>query len=176
VVSFHGQIKAWMDSWQQGAANPAIFMSAMTQIMGGGAIGGLPPGMMQAPETGVLRDAAETVNDDINRIFAGTGVVTARALAYDANQIKATMEDANLPALVGATNRDQMLRQLGVDVSSNYTRLELNLTKYVMGILNIKDVPAGNEETAYFGSLFYLGNQIPWDAIGSMPTHRPVRG
>lgn len=176
VVSFQAQIKAWVDSWQQGAANPAVLMSTMAQMMSGGTVGGLPPGMMQPPETGVLRDAAEAVNDDINRIFAGTGVVTARALAYDANQIKATMEDPNLPTLVGATNRDQMLRQLGVDVSSNYTRLELNLTKYVMGILNIKDVPAGNEETAYFGSLFMLGNQIPWDTIGGMPVGRPMRG
>jgi hypothetical protein len=174
VLSFQNQLKGWVDSWQQGAANPAVLMSTMAQMMSGGAAGGLPPGMMQPPETGVLRDAAEAVNDDINRIFAGTGVVTARALAYDANQIKATMEDANLPALVGATNRDQMLRQLGVDVSSNYTRMELNLTKYVMGILNIKDVPAGNEETAYFGSLFMLGNQIPWDTIGGMP-RRVVR-
>lgn len=176
VVSFHGQLKAWVDSWQQGAANPAVLMSTMAQMMSGGAVGGLPPGMMQPPESGVLRDAAESVNDDINRIFSGTGVVTARALAYDANQIKGTMEDPSLPALVGATNRDQMLRQLGVDVSSNYTRLETNLTKYVMGILNIKDVPAGNEETAYFGSLFMLGNQIPWDTIGGAPVRRPTRG
>jgi hypothetical protein len=78
--------------------------------------------------------------------------------------------------LIGATNRDQMLRQLNVDVSSNYTRMEINLTKYVMGILNIKDVPAGNEETAYFGSLFMLGNQIPWDTISGASMRRPTHG
>jgi hypothetical protein len=83
VVSFHSQLKAWVDSWQQGAGNPAVLMSTMAQMMSGGTVGALPPGMMQPPESGVLRDAAESVNDDINRIFAGTGVVTARALAYE---------------------------------------------------------------------------------------------
>lgn len=169
VLSFQNQLKNWVDSWQQGAANPSLMMSAMASMMAGGSMGGLPPGMMQPPETGVLRDAAEGVNDDMNRIFAGTGVVTARALAYDANQIKTTMEDDNLYLLVGATNRDEMLRKLGVDVSSNYARMEVNLTKFVMGILNIKDIPSGNEETAYFGSLYMLGMQIPWDQLGRMP-------
>ena len=176
VLSFQNQLKNWVESWQQGAANPSLMMSAMASMMAGGSMGGLPPGMMQPPETGVLRDAAEGVNDDMNRIFAGTGVVTARALAFDANQIKTTMEDANLPTLLGASNRDQMLRQLGVDVSSNYARMEVNLTKYVMGILNIKDVPSGNEETAYFGSLYMLGMQIPWDQLGRMPDVSGGRG
>lgn len=172
VVSFQNQLRGWVEAWQQGAANPGVMMSAMAQMMSGGSMGALPPGMMQPPDSGALRDGAEGVNDDINRVFAGTGVVVARALAYEANQIKSTMEDSALPVLVGAANRDQMLRQLGVDVSSNYTRLEINLTKYVMGILGIKDVPAGNEETAYFGSLFMLGSQIPWDQIGGEPIRR----
>jgi hypothetical protein len=173
IISFQSQLKGWVEAWQQGAANPGVMMSAMAQMMSGGGIAGaLPPGMMQPPDSGGLRDAAEGVNDDLNRIFAGTGVVVARALAYDANQIKTTMEDSALPTLIGAASRDQMLRQLGVDVSSNYTRLEINLTKYVMGILNIKDIPAGNEETAYFGSLFMLGSQIPWDQIGGEPMSR----
>ena len=174
VVGFQSQLKGWVEAWQQGAANPSLMMSAMAQMMSGGGMGALPPGMMQPPDTGGLRDAAETVNDDLNRIFAGMGVVVSRAMAYDANQIKATMEDSALPALVGAVNRDQMLRQLGVAVSSNYARMETNLTKFVMGILGVKDVAAGNEETAYFGSLYMLGTQIPWDQIG-IKSHSPVR-
>jgi len=176
IVGFHSQLKAWVEGWQQGAANPSLIMSAMAQMMSGGSLGGMPPGMMQPPDTGVLRDAGEAVNEDLNRIFAGTGVVTARALAYEAGQIKASMEDPNLPMLLGAANREQMLRKLGIDVSSNYTRMEVNLTKYVMGILNIKNVAAGNEETAYFGALYMLGTQIPWDQLQRLPDISGGRG
>jgi len=176
VLSFHGQLKAWIEAWQQGAANPAMLIPAIMQMVGGGSLGAMPPGMMQPPDSGTLRDAADGVNDDMNRIFAGTGVVTTRALAFEASQIKATMEDPSLPALIGAANREQMLRQLGVDVSSNYARLEVNLAKYVMGILNIKAVPGGNEETAYFGALYMLGSQIPWDQLGRMSSISGGRG
>lgn len=176
VLSFQCQLKGWVEAWQQGSSNLALLVPAIAQMMSGGGPGGMPPGMMQPPDSGVLRDAAESVNDDMNRIFAGTGVVTARALAYEASQIKTTMEDSTLPVLLGAGNREQMLRQLGVDVSSNYTRLEVNLAKYVMGILNIKDVPGGNEEVAYFGALFMLGSQIPWDQLGRMPSVSGGRG
>lgn len=177
VSGFHTQLKGWVDAWQQGAANPGFMMTALAQMMAGGGTGSLPPGMMQPPETGGLRDAAEGVNDDINRVFAGTGVVVARALAFEANQIKSAVQDQALPALVGAANRDQMLRKLGVDISANYTRLETNLTKYVMGVLNIPNVPAGNEETTYFGSLYMLGTQIPWEetSTGMMGTSRDRR-
>lgn len=175
VLSYHGQLKSWIEAWQQGAANPGLLIPAIMQMMSGGSHGAMPPSM-QPPDSGALRDAAETVNDDINRIFAGTGVVTTRALAYEASQIKITMEDSALPALVGAANREQMLRHLGVDVSSNYARLEVNLTKYVMGILNVKNVPGGNEETAYFGALYMLGSQIPWDQLGQMSSISGGRG
>ncbi len=176
LLAFQGQLKAWVEAWQQGAANPAMLIPTIMQMVGGGSLGAIPPGMMQPPDTGVLRDAADGVNDEMNRIFAGTGVVTTRALAFEANQIKTTMEDPNLPALIGAANREQMLRQLGVEVSSNYARLEVNLTKYVMGILNIKSVPGGNEETAYFGALYMLGSQIPWDQLGRMSSISGGRG
>ncbi|MFT5849549.1 MAG: hypothetical protein ACI9H6_000358 [Patiriisocius sp.] len=168
INGFHSQLKGWVESMNQGASNPALLMQGIaSMIQGGGAP--LMSGLMAPPDAGGLRDAAEGVNDDINRIFAGTGVVVARALAFDANQIKNTMNDAALPGLIGAANRDQMLRQLGVDVSSNYSRMETNLTKYVMGILNVKNVAGGNEEIAYFSSLYMLGCQIPWDQIGRMP-------
>lgn len=164
VISFQAQLKAWVDSWQQGAANPAMMMSALAALAGGGNMG-MPPGMMQPPETSALRDAADAFNDQINKVFAGTGVQIASALAYDAMQIKGMLENARLPALIGAANRDQMLRQLGVEVSATYPRLETNLCRYVLSILKIKDIADGPEAQQYLGALFMLGSQISWNEL-----------
>lgn len=165
IVSFNGQLKGWQETWMQGAANPMIMMSAFMAASGG--IGTMPPGMMNPPDTGGLRDYADAVADAVNKVFAGTGVQIAAALAYDASRIKEALANPRLPSMIGAANRDQMLRQLGVAVSATYPRLELNLTRFVLAIMQVKDQPAGNEELQYFGALFMLGNQIPWDQLGA---------
>lgn len=164
ITGFYGQLKGWQESWMQGAANPAMMMSAM--MMASGGAGMLPPGMMQPPETNALRDNADAVADAINKVFAGTGVQIASALAYDATRVKETLENPGLPAMIGVANRDQMLRKLGVAVSATYPRMETNVTRFVLAIMKVKDQPAGNEEIAYFSSLCMLGSQIPWDQLG----------
>jgi hypothetical protein len=165
ILSFYSQLKSWQEAWMQGAANPAMMMSAIMAATGGGTA--LPTGMMQPPDTGVLRDHADAVADAVNKVFAGTGVQIAAALAYDATQIKETLSNPNLPALTGSANRDQMLRQLGVAVSATYPRMETNLTRFVLAIMQVKDQPAGTEELQYFGTLFMLGSQIPWDQLSA---------
>jgi len=175
IIGFYGQLKSWVESWQQGAANPAMMMNAI-MMMGGGA-GAMPPGMMQPPDTGALRDGAEAFNDELNKVFAGTGVQIASALAYDAIRIKESLENPQLPSLIGAANRDQMLRSLGVEVSATYPRMETNLIKFVLSVMKIKDLAAGNEELQFFGSLYMLGSQIPWDQLnmGKRSSSRTAR-
>jgi hypothetical protein len=163
IIAFYAQLKSWQDAWMQGAANPAIMMSAMLTMGGRG--GALPPGMMQPPDTGILRDTADAMADAVNKVFAGTGVQIAAALAFEATKIRETLENPRLPALIGAANRDQMLRQLKVAVSATYPRLETNLTQFVLSVMQLKDQPAGNEEVQYLGALFMLGSQIPWDQL-----------
>jgi hypothetical protein len=162
IASFNSQLNAWVEAWTKGMNNPMAMMAAFAMQGTGGA---LPPGMMQPPDTAVLRDNAEAVADAINKAFAGTGVQIAAAQAYDAAQIKRTLEDPRLPAMIGAANRDQMLKQLGAAVSSKYPRLETNLTQFVLGVLRLKDQPAGNDEIQYLQSLYMLGSQIEWDQL-----------
>ncbi len=164
IHEFYEQLKSWQEAWMQGTANPALMMSMVFMGNQGGGI--MPPGVMQPPETGALRDYADSVADAINKVFAGTGVQIAAALAYDATKIREMLSNGSLPTLIGATNRDQMLRQLGVSVSASYPRLETNITKFVLGVIQAKDQSAGNEEIRYFGALYMLGSQIPWDQLG----------
>ena len=174
ILTFYDQLKSWQEQWVQQGANPAMLLMAL-----GGAGAAMPPGMLQPPDTSGLRDYADAVADAVNSVFAGTGVQIAGALAYDAVQIKKTLEDPRLPSMIGAANRDQMLKTLGVAVSSTYPRLELNLTRFVLAVMQAKDVPSGNEELQYFGTLQMLGSQIPWselDGRGRMTTIGIGRG
>jgi len=164
VRSFYDQIYAWQESWMAGAANPGMALT-MLAMANTGRAGVMPPGMMQPPETAGVRDAAEAVIDKINRVFAGVGIPIARALAFDATRIKGVLEDATLPASIGATNREQMLKMLGVTVGADYVRLERNITRFVLATMELPKVPSGTEEYSYLGAMLQLGASIPWDKL-----------
>ena len=165
--SFNTQLDAWQQAWMKGAANPGLVMAAMFagSQAGRGAI--LPPGMMSPPETNGLRDAAEAVINKINKVFSGVGVPIARALAYDATRIKKFLEDPALPAAIGAANRDQMLKTLGITVGADYVRLERSVTRYTLAIMELPKVTPGNEELSYLGAMMQLGASISWDKLPS---------
>jgi hypothetical protein len=171
LIGFQGQLRGWSDTWQQGAASSAMMISAITAMLSGG---GLPPGAMQPPPSDGLRDAAEGVIATINKVFAGTGLPVAKALAFDAHTIREVLENPELPAQVGATTRDQMLKSLNVAVTADYVRLERSLTRYVLAIMELPNVTPGNQEIAYLGSLMMLGSQISWDKLQVSP-RRPTR-
>lgn len=155
-------LEGWQQAWLQGGANPMIMMSMMAM---GGARGVMPPGMMTPPDTGVLRDAAEAVNDGCNQAFKGVGVQIAAALAYEAQRIVEVLNTPNLHAMTGAVNRDQFLKQLEVAVPATYPRLETNVIRFALATMKVKDVAGGDEELRYFSSLYTLGKQIPWGQL-----------
>ncbi len=169
IGSFYDQLAAWQQAWMQGATSMPMILASLA---GAGAGVGLPPGILQPPDTAILRDHADAVNDALNKVFAGTGIQIATAVAYEASQIKKSLENTRLPQMIGAANRDQMLKQLGVSVSATYPRLETNITKFILAVLQAKDQPAGNEELQYFGALFMLGSQIDWAQLGVGVTGR----
>lgn len=174
LQGFNQQLNAWSDSWAKGMANPAMALTflALTQT---GTRGIMPPGMLQPPETTGLRDEAEAVINKINKVFSGTGIPVARALAYDATRIKTVLEEPTLPSAVGATTKDQMLKMLGVDVGADYVRLERNVTRFALAVMELPKLNAGNEEYAYLGALLTLGLSIPWDKLGSMANVSTVK-
>lgn len=173
ISAFSQQLKSWMEAWQQQSMNPMLTQQLLSAALTGNQMV-LPPGTTQAPDTGVLRDASAEVNDAINKVFAGTGVQIAAALAYEASEIRKSLENPRLPALIGAANREQMLKMLNVAVSANYTRLETSLTRFVLATMQVEDQASGNEELQYFGALSLLSSQIPWDSLNS--GGRQIRG
>jgi hypothetical protein len=164
LQGFHEQLVGWQQAWMAGAANPAAMMSLM--MMGQAGHGGaMPPGMLQPPETASLHDSAESVVNSVNRVFAGVGIPVARALAYDATRIKGVLDNPNLPAAVGAMNKEQMLKLLGVAVAADLVRLERNIARYALAVIEFGKVTVPNEELAYLAAMFQLGATIPWEKL-----------
>jgi hypothetical protein len=162
VYSFQQSLVAWNKSWMDTAGNPGALAAAIASAVGGG---GMPAGMMQPPDTAHLRDSAETVIIAINRIFAGHGIPLSRALAYEAQKIKEVLENPKLPMLVGAENRERMLKLLGVDVAGDYVRLERNLVQYIVAIMEYPKTTQDSSEMIYLNAMLQLGSSIPWDKL-----------
>lgn len=164
--SFQQQLSAWQDAWMAGSANPNIMFAAMAASMGGGV---MPPGMMQPPDASPVRDAAEAMNDVMNKVFAGVGIPVARAMAYEAQRVKKVLSDSRLPASIGTPNYEQMLRKLGTAVSADYERLERNVARYALGVMELPKVTAGQQELTYLGAMLQLGLAIQWDRLTGKP-------
>jgi len=162
LTSFHGQLNGWMDTWQKTGMSPNVLAGSIAALVNRTSA----PPMMMAPPTDALRDGAEGVIEVINKVFAGTGILVATALAYDAQQIRKALEMPTLPAQVGAQNREQMLKQLGVAVTSDYPRLEQSVKQYVLAIIELSNVTVGQTEIDYLTALWQLGSAITWDKLG----------
>lgn len=161
-------IDAWYQTYNASLANPSALVAAFR--------GNPAMAMTNIPDTSPLHDAGDTLVNSINRVFRGTGIQVAAALAYDANEIRKTMEDPRLPAMVGAKNRELMLKKIGTNVSSNYVRLEQNLVKYVLAFTRHNTITS-DVEADYFIALWQLGAQINWAELGGVnPTTAAVMG
>ncbi len=165
LEGFNSQLIQWQNAWTAGASNPATMMAVLLMGQtGGGAM--MPPGMMTPPETSGLHDESEAVIKSINKTFAGLGIPVARALAYEATRIKQVLENPNLPATIGAVNREQMLKLLNVSVGADYVRLERNITRFTLAIMEFPTITVPNEEYRYIGAMIQLGATIPWEKLG----------
>lgn len=155
----------WYTSMLASASNPAALFSSIAGMMGGAAA---PVGVTIPPTDGV-RDASESLRNEINHAFRGTIIPTAACFAVDAKDITETLDNKSLPTLVGAINREQMLKKLGLNVTANYARQEGILARYVLGFVKFYDEASGND-VQYLTALWQLGNQINWEMLGIAPS------
>lgn len=172
LQTFHGKLAGWQQNWLGSMAGPGAI--AMLIAGGRGGAGPAPAGLMAPPDTSGLRSSAEAVINVVNRAFAGAGIPVASALALDAMRIRQTLEEPTLPATIGASNREQMLRTLGVGVSSDIVRTEQTLTRYALGVMKLDSVLPGDDELYYLTALHQLGTSITWDSLAKISRPRPA--
>ena len=162
IAESYRTLDGWYQTWRASFSDPSMLIAAIGGGFSGGAAG---MSMITPPDTAQLHDAGDTLVDSTNRVFRGTGVQVAAAMAYDANTIRNTLEDPRLPSMVGVKNREMMLKKIGASVSSNYIRLEQNLVKYVLAFAK-HDTVTSDVEVNYFVALWQLGTQINWAELG----------
>ena len=162
IAESYRTLDGWYQTWRASFSDPSMLIAAIGGGFSGGAAG---MSMITPPDTAQLHDAGDTLVDSINRVFRGTGVQVAAAMAYDANTIRNTLEDPRLPSMVGVKNREMMLKKIGASVSSNYIRMEQNLVQYVLAFVKHNTVTS-DVEVNYFVALWQLGTQINWAELG----------
>lgn len=132
--------------------------------MGGARMPGMLPPIMQIPDMGVLRDAADAVRNAANRALAGTSSAAACTIAVDYKQIQEVLERPNLAAECGCASREQLLTKLGIGVPSSLIRMERTIVQYAVSFFASDEVEQAYE--AYFWSeLYNLGTQIDFNAL-----------
>lgn len=161
ITNFRDVLVKWNQTWMDKAAGPAA-MLAIVASAGGKNL--LPPDLTSPPDTSVVRDAATAAIEEFNRVFAGEGALTVRSMAYEAEQIREMLLDSNIVAATGNINNEQMLRTLGVNITPDVRRLELNLAQYALTILYLEKVPT-EKELNYLGAVLQLSEAISWDKV-----------
>lgn len=157
----------WHRAWVASVSGPAAFGMLVGQ---NNACGPMPS--MTPPDTAVLRNAADDLRNAINAALAGTGKVVASAMAYDFMQIKRVLSDQSLPATIGAANREQMFKKLGLAVSSNLIDAEANITNYVINFARVGQ-QVGGIEVYFYDQLYQLGLSIDWSQLGIVADTTP---
>ena len=162
MEDFQGRLTAWQEGWTSRISNPGALFAGFAAMMGGG--GGANPAtaaLMEAPDVAPILSAAEGVIDQLNAMFAGTGIPVARALAADAIATRRFLERPEIVSAVGAGSRDEMLKTLGLAVSADLVRAERDATQYILAIMRIQK--AGIQQLpGYIIALQQLGAQLPW--------------
>lgn len=167
LAGFQDQVHAWRTNWQSNMNNPAAMMQMLAAAVSGGAAAVAVTGINDAPDAQPIVDAATGVIEDINKMFAGTGIPVARALAADAVQLRQLVEKPELVAAVGATTRDEMLKSLRLAVGADIVRAERSVAQYVLGVLELPKVPE-SQLSLYIVALETLGTNIPWEKLGAI--------
>lgn len=165
IASSFNTLDACYKNYCTAYTNPTMMFAALSGGLNTGAGVGLIPQFDAAP----LHDAGDELIDVINHVFRGVGVQVAAALAYDAKKISDILAQPQLPVMIGAKNREQMLKKIGANVSSNYVRQENNLVRYVLGFVK-HDSVTSDAEAEYFVALWQLGNQLNLEEL--MPGFR----
>ena|GEM_PF-4069380 len=170
LKDFQDQLTAYEQNWQSTVNNPAALMQGIAALMGGGVPGMVAP-MAQVPDPAPIVDVASGVIDQLNKLFAGPGIPVARALAADAVEYRQLLDNTGLPAAVGATTREEMLRKLDIGVTADVVRTERSAVQYVLAILEIGNIEA-DKLPYYIIVLKQAGATIPWDKLASGSTVR----
>jgi hypothetical protein len=164
---FHGQLRAWYETWTAQMGNPGMIVAALVGGMGA------MPGMSQIPDFTHLYDKVDAVVDRMNAVFAGPMIPAAAALASRSVKIKEFLKDERIRVALGYADQEEMLRELGIAVPADAGRQERDMVQYILSVYHFRTVTGGQEAT-YLTQLFMLGERIIGGNGVSQPAAAPA--
>lgn len=163
-ISFQGRLRAFRQE-----AFQTMMTGGMMAQMGAGAglaMTGLDPAMLMGStlQTDTYVDDSEGIIEALNGVFADMGLYASLVLAQEAVRLVKIIEKPGLPAAVGATDRDAMLRELDIGVTSDVVRAQQNLVTWVVNVVDLQNKDSASLPGVLL-SLCNLGEQIPWEKL-----------
>ncbi len=150
--------------------NPQVMTQALLAAISGVPNPGLALMMQPTPPTALVA-AISGLIDRINSMFAGTRAITAAALQPDVASVASILDNEELYAALGATDREQMLEELGLSASVDLIQLEQDVLKYIVSVLDIPSRDSASQPMV-IGAVSMLGSQIQWDRLNDLAMGR----
>lgn len=112
---------------------------------------------------------ADALDRPIFKMFAGSGIPVARALAADAQQLTELIKKPELIAALGAANREEMLKKLGIGVGADVARTEKSVLQFALCVLKMSTVET-SQLPPYILAVRQVGATVPWASLAGRPT------
>lgn len=151
MYEFNVPLLAWKETYRDSLIEDNLMS------LGGGASNQLSV----TPDIGPLRAAAKSFAKKMNKLFKGTRIVTVRALTIEAENIQKLLKNKDLPTLVGAGNRQQMMQRLDIDVADDLKVIQNACIQYALGVLHLENIKP-HEELMYVRDMIQIERSIPW--------------
>jgi len=167
LISFQGKVHDWVEAKRK--AENQVGFAAFTR-------GRAAP--VVYPSSDVLRNAAEAVAEIINQVLLGKGMRSAMVMLQRAEEINKVLADPSVPALVGAKDTEDMLKnKLQISLTNEDKQNQKNVCLYVFNVMCLAPFNPGTEEEAtQIEALNQLGSEIDWGIVISEEEARRALG
>jgi len=155
---------AELDAWRKGRRE---------SVDAGESLAAALSGEVQIYDATQVRAAALALGDSINRVFSGTGVYAATALALDNEKLQEVLSNLDFRQF-GVQSREQLLAELGCAVPAEMVSAESTIGKFVWNAMALKDMAAGgNDEQKFLIELASIGAGRQWNVVKSLASKKP---
>lgn len=159
IDAFYGEL----DGWRKGRRESQDVGESMAAAFSG---------EVQIYDATLVRNAALAFGDTINRVFSGTGVYAATALALDNDKLQKVLEEMDFRQF-GVQSREQLLANLGCAVPAEIVAAETTINKFIWNAMDVKNQAAGGvDEQRFLIELASIGTSRPWMQIKSLAGKR----
>jgi hypothetical protein len=152
-----------LEAWRKGRRDSLDIGEQMAAAM---------TGEMQIYDATQVRTAALALGDSINRVFSGTGVYAATALALDNERLQEVLAQLDFRQF-GVQSREKLLADLECAVPAEMVSAENTIAKFAWNAMSLRDTAAGGmDEQRFLIELAAIGTGRQWNTVKALAAKR----